>query len=103
MTTDTALERIEKKLDRLVSTQNDLKVAAGRYEEQEKSHQKNIDRFWGSTWPDVVEKIDRNSTKIATLEIELAKIKTKVLVWGSIITVLVALSVPFITYYLDKP
>jgi len=99
---DTALERIEKKLDRLVSTQNDLKISAAKYEEQEKSHQKNIDRFWGSTWPDVVEKIDGNSTKIATLEVEIAKIKTKVMVWGSLITVLVALSIPFITYYLDK-
>ena len=102
MSGDTALDRIEKKLDRVVVSQQELKISAAKYEEQEKSHQKNIDRFWGSTWPDVVEKIDQNSTKIATLEIELAKIKTKVLVWGSVLTVMVALSVPFITYFLDK-
>lgn len=99
---DQALERIEKKLDGLVSVQNDLKVDAVRNNTRNENLQKNIDRFWRSTWPEVIVKIDGNSTRIATLEVDIAKIKTKVLVWGSVITAAIALSIPFITYYLDK-
>ena len=99
---DPALERIEKKLDGLVLAQNDLKVDAAKNNTRDENLQKNIDRFWRTTWPDVIVRIDGNSTKIATLEVEIAKIKTKVLVWGSVLTAAMALSIPFITYYLDK-
>ena len=102
MSQDLALLRIEKKLDGLVLVQNDLKVDAAKTNTRDENLQKNIDRFWGTTWPDIIVKIDGNSTKIATLEVEIAKIKTKVLVWGSILTAAIALSIPFITYYLDK-
>ena len=99
---DPALERIEQKLDGLVSAQNELKVDAARNNTREENHQKNIDRFWRATWPDIIVKIDGNSTKIATLDVDIAKIKTKVLVWGSVLTAAIALSIPFITYYFDK-
>tara|TARA_R110000822_G_scaffold109836_1_gene239824 strand:- start:354 stop:662 length:309 start_codon:yes stop_codon:yes gene_type:complete len=99
---DNVLIRIEKKLDNLALVQADFKVSTALHEEKERAHQKNIARFWGDTWPDVIQKIELNSTRIASLEVELAKIKTKVLVWGSILTTMLTISIPFITYYIDK-
>jgi hypothetical protein len=96
---DGTLDRIENKLDQLVISQNQLKISAAEHKQHEKTHQKNIDRFWDSTWPEVIEKMDGNSTRIAELEVELARIKTMVLVWGTVITALLG---SFVTYYLEK-
>jgi hypothetical protein len=36
------------------------------------------------------------------MEVDLAKIKATVLVWGTVITVAVIVSVPFISFFLQK-
>tara|TARA_R110000751_G_C13600905_1_gene462191 strand:- start:379 stop:684 length:306 start_codon:yes stop_codon:yes gene_type:complete len=99
---DIELDRVHSKLDELVSAQNAIKVTvAGQYANQ-KNHQKIMERFLNNTWPGVIVKIDCNSTRIAKIELDIARIKTMVVVWGSFITVFIALSIPFISYYLDK-
>ena len=88
---DTALIRIETKLDRIATAQNGLQIAVAKQQTR-----------WEQTWPGAILKIDENSAKIACLEIDLAKIKTTVLLWGSLTTTIVVLSIPFISYFLEK-
>lgn len=102
MTNDIKLDRLDSKLDDLCSAQNDIKICIAEQKTHNKNYQKVMERFWNNTWPDVIEKIDSNSTRIATIEVDLARIKTMVVVWGSLLSVLVAISIPFISYYLDR-
>lgn len=96
------LERIDKNLDLLAKSQMVIKVSIAQQQTHQQNHQKTMERFWERTWPGVIEKIDSNSTRIASIEVDIARIKTMIVVWGGLITVLVALAVPFITYFLDK-
>jgi hypothetical protein len=102
MMQDAKLDQISAKMDDLSAAQNSLKVSMAKQQTHHENSRRTMDRFWDSTWPEVIEKIDGNSTKIVTLEVDIARIKTMVMLWGSLVTVLVALSVPFITYFLDK-
>ena len=99
---DMKLDQIALKLDALTGTQTDIKVSIGKLQTHSENHQDTMERFWSRTWPGVVEKLDSNNTRIAQIEVDLAKIKTTVLLWGSFITSLIAISIPFISYLLEK-
>jgi len=95
---DTALARIERKLDKVATAQSNLQLSVVEQH-----------AVWGQSWPAAIKSIDanstkiaENSTKIATVEVELAKIKTIVFVWGSVLSIVVVVSIPFITYFLEK-
>ena len=96
------LDRINKKLDALALCQNNIKISLAEQKTHQRNHQKTMESFWERTWPGVIEKMDSNSTRIASLEVDIAKIKTMVFVWGGLMTAVVVISVPFITYFLNK-
>ena len=92
------LGRIEQKIDELSKVRED--IAAMR--QVDKHHQQNMDLFLQTNWPQAMAKIDANSTRIAEVEVDVAKLKTLVVVWGSILSVGVPALVAFATKYLTN-
>lgn len=78
--------------DKVVS----IEVTLAKQTQQERNHQTNIERFWSLNWPSALEKIDKNAADIAQLKMELAKLQTKLLVYGSIFV----LGAPIISMFL---
>lgn len=91
-----ALNRIENKLDSITHHQHQLSLLVAKNEERDKASQKALDFFLTSQWPKVIEKVERHQIGISTLEVEIARIKTKILVWGSFLVGIIVLSIPFI-------
>lgn len=61
----------------------EIKVQIGRLQQQQQTHQIEHDRLW--------ETVSKNSTKIAELELELAKLKTRVAIFFSVLTIVAPL------------
>lgn len=95
---DDRLLRIEKKLDGLTSSNTIIIAGLAAHKAAEENHQRNIERFWGQTWPEVIEKLDKNATKIALLEVAVAELRTKMVIWGGALTV----GVPILAIFLEK-
>jgi len=76
------LERIERKVDGLAESLVQVKINLAEQILAENTHQKNVERFWSQTWPHIMGKIDDNATKIAILEVEMASLRTKMMIWG---------------------
>lgn len=96
------LKTIEQKLDRLTESQNKIQVSIAEQRQIDKNHQSNIDRFWDNTIPDIMGKIDGNQTQIATLEVSLAELRTRMVIWGTCLTVgvpaLIAIVQAYVTW-----
>ena len=73
---------IRLKLDDLTESHIQVKINLAEQILAESTHQKNVERFWSQTWPQIIGKIDDNATKIATLEVEVAELRTKMMIWG---------------------
>jgi len=57
--------------------------------------------FWGRDWPSVMRTVTDNQTRIAAMELELGKLKTKIAISGAIVvfalTSIVAISASYIS------
>lgn len=90
--------RIEKKLDRVQEKISEIQIEMAKQIQIEEKHKENIGRFWSHTWPQVVEKIDDNQTKIAEMQIRITKMQTQMYMIAS----LIAFGAPIITAVLLK-
>ena len=95
---DDRLVRIETKLDGLATSNTKIMAELAAQRIAEENHQRNIERFWGQTWPDVIEKLDKNATKIAEMEVTVAELRTKMVIWGGALTV----GVPILAIFLEN-
>lgn len=83
------LARIEQKIDVLSEAHFDIKISLAALRQIEMNNQVNIERFWSKQWPEVLHKIEQNAKKIGKIEVSIAELKAKVMVWGGCLTVLV--------------
>lgn len=93
-----SLEQLSDKIEKLTEEIHDVKVVLAQNAMAEANHQKNIERFWNSTWPDTIKAIENNKLKLAKHEVLLARINTKLTVFGST----VGFAIPFLIYYLRR-
>ena len=56
--------------------------------------------FWSRDWPSIMTKINDNSTRVATIELDLAKLKTKIAISGIIVFFILTSAVTLSTAYL---
>lgn len=96
------LKRIEAKVDCLADKQHEMQVVLAEHSQIDRNHQKNIERFWNNTWPEVVEKIEGNSTRLGQMEVEIAKLRTTMVIWGSALSVGVPILATVIMWLLQK-
>ena len=87
MAIENRLVRIEGKLDGLATAHVDIMACLSAQKIAEENHQRNIERFWGQTWPNVVDRLDGNATKIAQIDIKVAELRTKMMIWGCCLTI----------------
>ena len=96
------LKTIEMKLDRLTVSQNEIQVSIAEQRQIDKHQQVSLERFWDKTIPDIMGKIDGNSTHIATLEVDVAELRTRMVIWGTCLTVgvpaLIAIVQAYVTW-----
>ena len=91
------LSRIERKIDGIQASYTDLRVIIARQVQAEENHQHNIERFWNTSWPEFAEKIDNNATRIGEMEVKIAQLSTKIMIWGATLTV----GVPILAVFLQ--
>lgn len=102
MGNDDRLGRIEKKIDSIQTAQNTLRVDFAKHQALEENHQGAMEKFWTQNWPKVLEKIDKNAASIAKLEVQVAELRTKMMLWGSILTVGVPILATILQIYIAQ-
>jgi hypothetical protein len=58
--------------------------------------------FWAREWPDVIRELQRNSTKIIEIEMELARLKTKIAISGAVVVFILTSAVTISTAYIGQ-
>jgi len=77
------LVRIEHKLDEIASR---LSKVEGRFH----STEKHLDNFYVRNFAPLIEAVTENQKSIARIEVDLAKLKTKIAIWGTTGVILVS-------------
>lgn len=98
MDDDAKIDLLFGKIDHITSELHSIKIEMAKHNEAEKNRQQNSNRFWEQTWPDVLKQINQNRNEIAQLNVRIAELSTKMMIFGTSIVV----SVPIISAIVFK-
>jgi hypothetical protein len=92
------IEHLIDKVGKLTEELQSIKIVMAENSASERQHQKNVERFWNSTWPETIRAIQDNKLKLAEHDVLLARVNTKLTLIGS----LAGFAIPFLIYYLRR-
>ena len=96
------IDDLKLKIDMIIDELHSIKVEMAKRNEAEKNHQANSARFWEQTWPDVVTQISENRKAIADQNVQIAKLTTKMMMFGTGLVVMTPIISTFMFWIIDK-
>ena len=96
------IDQLQSKIDMIIEELHLIKIEMAKNNEAEKNHRANSARFWEQTWPEVVQQISENRRAIADQNIQIARLTTKMMMFGTGLVIMTPILSTLIFWIIDK-